>query len=291
MSISMNGLCVGCLLNKHIENARSLGTEEQAMTFIKDVMRLIVDAKPTDNSALMGKLINDLYMTHYGLPQDRFREEKAVSNRFVMERLHLIQSRVENAPDPVFTALQYAILGNYIDFSALWKSVSFEKLEDMLNHPEAFPVNEETYRAFVQDLEKAESLLYITDNAGEICFDMVLAQQLQKQYPQLRITFCVRGGPAHNDATREDAEAIRLPFPVIDSGCDIGGMELDRISPEAKKAFESADIILAKGMGNVESLYGCGYNVYFAFLVKCPRLAQVFDKPHMTSMFEKERSQ
>lgn len=289
MSISMNGLCVNCLLGKHVETARSLGTEEQAMAFTKDVMQLLIDAKPTDNSALMGKFIKDLYVTHYGLPQDQYAEEKRDSNQFVMERLHIIKSRIEASADPVFTGLQYAILGNYIDFSALWKSVSFEKLEDMLNHPEAFPVNEETYRAFLQDLEKAESLLYITDNAGEICFDMVLAQQLQKQHPRLKITFCVRGGPAHNDATREDAEAIGLPFPVIDSGCDIGGMELDRIGKEAKEAFEKADMILAKGMGNVESLYGCGYNVYFAFLVKCPRIAQVFGKPHLTSMFEKER--
>lgn len=289
MSISMNGLCVNCLLGKHVETARSIGTEEQAMAFTKDVMQLLIDAKPTDNSALMGKFIKDLYVTHYGLPQDQYAEEKRDSNQFVMERLHIIKNRIEDSADPIFTGLQYAILGNYIDFSALWKSVSFEKLEDMLTHPEAFPVNEETYRAFVQDLETAESLLYITDNAGEICFDMVLAQQLQKQYPRLKITFCVRGGPAHNDATREDAEAIGLPFPVIDSGCDIGGMELDRIGSEAKEAFEKADMILAKGMGNVESLYGCGYNVYFAFLVKCPRIAQVFGKPHLTSMFEKEK--
>ena len=289
MSISMNGLCVNCLLGKHVDKARSLGTEEQAMAFTKDVMQLLIDAKPTDNSALMGKYINDLYMTHYGLPQDQYTEEKKASNQFVMDRLHIIKNRIESAADPIFTGLQYAILGNYIDFSALWKSVNFEKLEDMLTHPEAFCVNEETYRAFVQDLETAESLLYITDNAGEICFDMVLAQQLQRQYSQLKITFCVRGGPAHNDATREDAEAIGLPFPVIDSGCDIGGMELDRIGPEAKEAFESADIILSKGMGNTESLYGCGYNVYFAFLVKCPRLAQIFNKPHMSSMFVKEK--
>lgn len=287
MSIAMNALCINCLLGKHVDNARSLGSEEQAMAFSKAVMQLIIDAKPTDNSTLMAKRINNLYMTHYGLPQDRFTEEKRISNQFVMDWLAGIRQRVEAADDPIYTGLQYAILGNYIDFSALGKSVSFEKLEEMLRHPEDFPVDEATYQDFLQDLSQAKTLLYITDNAGEICFDMVLAQQLQKQYPDLTITFCVRGGPSHNDATREDAKTIGLPFPVIDSGCDIGGMELDQIGPEAKAAFESADIILAKGMGNTEGLYGCGYNVYLAFLIKCPRLAQVFGKPHMTSMFVK----
>ena len=116
----------------------------------------------------------------------------------------------------------------------------------------------------------------------------VLAEQMQQMYPQLQITFCVRGGSIVNDATREDAEAVGLPFDLIDSGVAIGGTHLHLISDEAKAHLQAADVIIAKGMGNTESMLGCGYNVYYAFLVKCPRFEEYFGKPMMTPMLVKE---
>lgn len=288
MGISMNSLCVDCLLKKHIANARTLGDEEAAYNFTKAVMQLFIDAAPEDTSSMIGTRINALYMQHYGLPQDRFQEEKKASNQFVLARLDAIRARVFQAEDPLLTALQYSILGNYIDFSALGKTVSFDTLEQMLREPERFSFDSTTYLAFCRDLKQAKTLLIVTDNAGEIGFDLVLAEVLASQYPDLQITFCVRGMPAHNDATREDAEFFQIPFHIMDSGSDIGGTDLRFVNEETKTALKTSDIVISKGMGNTETLYGCGYNIYYAFLVKCPRLQQVFEKPHMTPMFVKE---
>ena len=130
--------------------------------------------------------------------------------------------------------------------------------------------------------------MYLTDNAGELGFDWVLADELKRRYPNLQITFCVRGCPVYNDATRADYAWMGIPFPVMDSGSDIGGTDLKYVSQQTRTAVENADIVLAKGMGNTETLWGCGHNVYYAFLVKCKRFEQVFEKPHMTPMFIKE---
>jgi uncharacterized protein with ATP-grasp and redox domains len=105
----------------------------------------------------------------------------------------------------------------------------------------------------------------------------------------LQITFCVRGAPALNDATREDAAAVGVPFPVIDNGNAIAGTQLDLLGQQAREALEQADVILAKGMANVETMLGCGYNVYYAFLVKCKMFADRFQKPLMTPMLVGER--
>ena len=290
MSIPTNSHCISCLLNKHLANARSLGSSEQAYAFGKAIMEQFLQAQPGDCSALMGQKINRLYMQFYGLPHDRFQEEKDFSNRFVMQRLAQIRQRIDRSDDPVFTALEYAILGNYIDFSALGKTVSFEALDEMLLSPEKYAVDPLSYQNLCQDLSKARSVLYLTDNAGEIGFDRLLAECIQKHYPQVQITFCVRGKPAHNDATREDAQFVGLPFPVIDHGTDLGGFSFDQISQEAQEAFDRADVILSKGMGNTESLYGCGYPIYYAFLIKCPRLEEFFQKPFMTPMLVKDPS-
>jgi uncharacterized protein with ATP-grasp and redox domains len=117
----------------------------------------------------------------------------------------------------------------------------------------------------------------------------MFAQEIAKKYPHLEITFCVRGGPALNDATREDAAAVGITFPVIDNGSTIAGTQLNMLGKEAKEAFEAADVILAKGMGNNETLYPCGYNVYYAFLVKCQRFVNIFGKPMFTPIFTPER--
>lgn len=288
MSISLNSHCVDCLLKKHNAAARDLGDPQTAYAFSKAVMTQLLQASPEDNSAILGARINRLYMDFYGLPQDRYRREKALSNQFVIQRLDGIRQAVSAADDPVLTALQYAIMGNYMDFSALGSAVSFDALEEMLRQPERFAFDTACYRRFCRELEQAQSLLLITDNAGELGFDWVLADALTEKYPQLKITFCVRGMPAHNDATREDYEQMRIPYPVIDSGSDIGGTELRYISDTARAAIQSAQLIIAKGMGNTETLYGSGLPVYFAFLVKCKRFEEVFGQPHMTPMFLRE---
>ena len=126
--------------------------------------------------------------------------------------------------------------------------------------------------------------MYLTDNAGEIGFDRIFAEAIAKIHPNLEITFCVRGGPTLNDATREDAAAVGIPFRVIDNGNLVPGTQLDLLSAEAKQAVETADVILAKGMANVETMLGCGYNIYYAFLVKCQRFVNLFGKPLMTPM-------
>lgn len=282
----MDTACLQCQLRRHLERARSLGTEAQAMAFARDLMRLYVGAPEGVSSPWFGPHIAQLFHDHYGLPLDGYHEEKVQANRFVVERLPMLRQRVADAADPVYVGLQLAILGNYLDYSALQGQVSFGKLEQLLQ--EAPVLDREVYDRLCRELEAARRLLYLTDNAGEIGFDRVFAEALARRYPGLAITFCVRGGPAQNDATREDARAVGIPFPVIDNGNLVAGTQLDMLGREAREALEAADVILAKGMANAETLLGSGYPVYYAFLIKCQRFADLFCKPLFTPMLVRE---
>ena len=95
---------------------------------------------------------------------------------------------------------------------------------------------------------------------------------------------------AVNDATRADAAAVGIPFPVIDTGNNIAGTVLSCISGECRDALYSADVIIAKGQANVETLLGCGLNIYYAFLVKCSKFITEFGKPKLTPMLHRERN-
>jgi uncharacterized protein with ATP-grasp and redox domains len=290
MSIAFDTQCLLCHLQRNLEVVKPLGTEQQAMDFARDLMQMYLDAPRDVGSPWFNPQTADLMLKHYGLPLDRMKEEKELSNAFVLERMDLIRQKIRSAADPVFAGLQFAVLGNYLDFSALRGQVSFEKLEDMLNKAFSLDLDKAVYDSFCQELQAGKKLLYLTDNAGEIGFDRLFAEELIRRYPHLNITFCVRGDICLNDATRADAAAVGVPFPVIDNGNRVPGTQIDLLSREAKEAMDTADVILAKGMANCETLHGCGYNVYYAFLVKCPRFVERFKKPMLTPMLVKERS-
>lgn len=289
MSIALDAQCIACHIRRHVNTAMTLGDADTATRFAKALMKLYIDAPEGVSMVHLGPQVDELYRRFYHVGEDRFAKEKADSNRFVMERFDAIKGRAEAAADPVLAGLKLAILGNYIDFSALQGQVSFEQLDDMLEKALEAELDMAVYGDFCRELRTGKKLLYVTDNAGEIGFDRIFAQQLAKAYPHLEITFCVRGGNAQNDATRADAAAVGIEFPVIDSGHAIAGTDLARLGQEAKDAFDRADVIIAKGQGNAETLLDCGYNIYYAFLVKCVRFEERYGRKKFTPMFVRER--
>ena len=288
MSLHVTAQCLMCHFNRTMKKAIAQGDDKQAMAFARDLMQLYASAPEDISSPRYNPQVTALFSRHFGLEEEQYLEEKGLYNRFVMDRFDTIYALSENAEDPVLAGLQLAILGNYMDFAALQDQVSFEKLDQMLRDALNMQLDMAVYEALRQDLQKGRKLLYLTDNAGEIGMDRIFAQQIHKAYPHLEITFCVRGGLTVNDATREDAAFVGIPFPVIDNGNLVSGTQLDQLSPEAKEAMDTADVIIAKGMANTETLYGSGYPIYYAFLVKCVRFVEEFKKPLMTPMLVKE---
>ena len=117
----------------------------------------------------------------------------------------------------------------------------------------------------------ANRILYIGDNAGEAVFDRLLLGQL----PKGKALYAVRGGPIMNDCTRQDAATagIEALVPVIDTGADIAGIILERCSAQFRAAYARADLIIAKGQGNYETLSDARENIFFLFKVKCATVA------------------
>ena len=283
--------CILCLLKRHSETAAKYGDEAQVTAFTRDLMRMICNGPVEMSAPFYTPGITKLFTEHFGLADDRFAEEKEVSNRYALERFDRLTELVRKAEDPLYAGLQAAILGNYIDFSALQGEVSFEKLDEMLRLLHTIEVDRQAFEKLRADLETGKELLYLTDNAGEIVFDRVWLEVIRDRFPKLSITVCVRGGPAQNDATAADAEAVGMPFPVIGNGTRIPGTVLELASDELQAALKTADVIIAKGQANVETLLdtGHGYNVYYAFLVKCKRFIDRFGKAKLTPMLVRER--
>jgi uncharacterized protein with ATP-grasp and redox domains len=86
----------------------------------------------------------------------------------------------------------------------------------------------------------------------------------------------VRGGPIINDVTIQDAEEVGMTsiVSVIDNGSNAPGTILSDCSEEFRQKFENADLVIAKGQGNYETLSHLPKNIYFLLQVKCPVLAK-----------------
>lgn len=289
MSVAFDARCMVCHLRRYVDAAYSLGNAETANVFAKELLKLYLAMPEDASSVTLGPAVEALVRRLYGVEGDRFREEKRVSNEFVLRRLPLIREKVASAPDRLLAALQFAVLGNYIDFSALHGEVSFDTLSDMLEQAQKITLDDDCFASLKRDLAVSARLVYLTDNAGEIGFDRIFAETIHALYPHLQITFCVRGAPILNDATREDALFMEIPFPIIDNGIAIAGTDLSSVSEQARGALEHADVIIAKGQGNAETLLGCGLNVYYVFLAKCERFTQRFHVPKLTPMLVRER--
>lgn len=285
----INADCIECMIRRNLETARLHGDDTQVTEFALDLMRLILKT-PEASSPCFAPEISRLYQKHFGLDPDRYAEEKRLSNQFVLERMDQIRDLVSQSEDRLYAAFQFAILGNYIDFSALQGELSFDTLDAMLQKAKQFHVDAQVFARLRRDLASGKELLYLTDNAGEIGFDRIFAEEIHRQYPDLHITFCVRGGPALNDATREDAAIVGIPFPVIDNGNCTPGTVLSLAGDDLLAALKASDVVIAKGQANAETLMDThhGYNVYYAFLAKCIRFTQRFSVPKLSAVLTQE---
>lgn len=223
--------------------------------------------------------------------QDLFEQEKRIYNQAILKMESEIQQHIDDAPDQLYRSLQYAMTGNYIDFGTS-STVSEDKLHELIRAAINIDLGP-AYAKLKADLEKAKTLVYVLDNCGEIVFDKLCIAQIKMLYPDLGITAVVRGLPIINDVTMVDAIETGLTdiVPVETNGIALQGMLMHQISEQSRKRMNSADVIIAKGMGNFETLEGCGLNVYYLFLCKCERFVQLFNKPRYASIFLAEEKQ
>ncbi len=282
--------CIECLVGREFRLAAERRDGEASFHFMKDVLRTVLDAPAGVGAPYLVPGFTAAYHKYFG-PGDPYAQLRRDSNDYVLRLLPELREQVLRSPDPLRLALQFSRTGNFLDFGVLTKEIVDRELARAIRQTPESPLDEDEYAHFLADLERAKRLLIIGDNAGEIVFDELLVEALHRRYPALHVAYAVRGGDAQNDATREDARYTGMDrlAEIVDSGCTIPGTELACCGEALRAAVQSADVLLAKGQGNFETLIRCGYNVYYIFLCKCERLSRLLNKPLMTGMFLNER--
>ena len=291
--------CISCLIKKQIDRYPANAPREQALTYMRRLGELMATLPDRTGGPAIMEAITDIRREVFGDAAAEVEQDYATIKRhfnaLMMDTAAKqgIFGEIMASPDPLRVALGYAMTGNFIDFGAM-DSVDETKLAALLNESHGRISSDlPAYAALRGDLQNARRLTLLTDNCGEIVMDKLLTEVIRRLYPDLAITVLVRGAEVLNDATMEDA--IQVGFHRLDSvtlmgnGDRLAGTALHRISPEARTAITEADLIIAKGQGNYETLQGCGLNVYYAFLCKCDFFASRFGVPVYTGMLVREK--
>lgn len=276
--------CISCIVDKQLENHPKNISLTEKTDYMQSVLRIVSEATKGMSAPVIVRQIYDLQKEMFGMEMD-YTEIKKYFNAQMLERYDAFQSAIQNADDQFRLAIQYAMIGNYIDFGAM-KDVDEEQLNKLLAKAKDIELDEERYQELKREVMTKKNMVYLTDNCGEIVFDKLLVQTIQKMNPNLGITVIVRGMPVLNDATMDDALQAGLDdiVNVIGNGSNIAGTCLEKISEEAYELIHGADFVISKGQGNFETLQECGLNIYYLFLCKCEMFANRFQVPRFTGM-------
>lgn len=285
--MNLSACCMACLVNRQMENIRDCSDEAVKSDYMRRVLALIAGA-PNEPAPVVIARLNRLHQDFFGAPYS-FERLKEQYNRRLLDEEERLAGEIAGQEDPLLAALCLARAGNYIDFGAMGQ-VDDRKLCDLLDRAFSEPVDEKPYAALRRDLQRARGVCYLTDNCGEIVLDKLLIAQICRQYPQLEVTVVTRGMPVLNDATPQDALNVGLGrfARVIGNGGEIAGTYLPMLGGEALEAVEKADLIIAKGQGNFETLHGCGLNIYYLFLCKCDWFVTRFGLARFRGVFAQE---
>lgn len=288
--MKLNSKCMACQLRKQEAKIRHFDDEDRKKQYMEEIRRRFDQPKEEDCVPSISTELKKFYCSFWGVPMEDFRQINQEYDQLMLDLEDDLLSTIRYSADPLKAALIYARTGNYIDFAAL-PEVSKETALSLIKSENKDELDEQEYRNFCQDMKKASNIVYITDNCGEIVLDKIAIQILKKTFPNIRITALVRGLPAGNDATMEDAEFCGLTdiVPVLGNGSDVGGTWFHGISTHARELLQSADVILAKGQGNYETMHGCGLNIYYLFLCKCDWFQQLFQAKSLQGMFINEK--
>jgi uncharacterized protein with ATP-grasp and redox domains len=247
----------------------SVSSEEEQDRLMHNVLQWIGDIDLRQTPPAAAQMLHRRLRALLAV-EDPYRTSKNRHNALAARLIPSIRRRIAAAVDPLTMAVRYAITGNIIDLGAK-NNVGMGEVYAELQSAPMQPVFGDL-EALKKAAGRARTILYLADNAGEIFFDRLLIEQ----FSGARVTLVVRGAPVINDATLPDAQAAGLEdiAEVMDNGSDAPGTLLHDCSPEFRRRFDEADMIIAKGQGNFESLSEGRREVFFLFRAKCPVISR-----------------
>lgn len=267
--------CIPCFIRQALDAARMTAPDEKTViSAMKKVMAALSNFDLGLTPPEAGQLIHRIIRSEVN-DADPYLKLKELSTRRAIELSGRVRETITRSKDPFETAVRFSIAGNIMDFGmkSAWDEAhimsSFEKAERQ-------PINSREVAKLYNDVKKAKTVLVLGDNTGETVFDRLLIETFPGK---AKVVYAVKGSPVINDATKDDARraGIDKVAEILSNGVDSPGTLLDKCSKEFLDAFNGADVVIAKGQGNFETLNDAARKIYFLLQVKCLVIADFYN--------------
>ena len=280
---SLLGLeCLHCALNQVIATTELVGmAEDRRVALMQRAVEQLARGGVNRNNC---EIINEAYrlVTREIGDENPYARVKSDFNEGMLRLCPEVRRHIRASEDPLAAAVRASIAGNLIDIAALGLGVTMDAAMAKVREVDETGLFIDDCAALAEALRGAKRLLVLGDNCGEIALDKLLIETIRRLYPNIRVQYGVRGAPVVNDVSREDAAQVGMEevAEVIDNGDDLLTTLLHRASPEFNRAFDAADVVIAKGMGNFEGLQFCDKeSLFFLLIVKCDVISRLTRAP------------
>lgn len=274
--MKINDQCLPCLVNQVIKIAHITNVTDKELLYKKVFAYLSqIDFSKT-NPEIIGETFQLIKKQIDN--EDPYYDIRRYYNQLFLQQINTLEQKINQSSDPLSETIKYAIIANIIDFSPIHQDIDIQK---WFNHIDNITLTINHIDYLKKDIQSSQSLLYLGDNCGEICLDLLLIKRIKAINPNLHIYFGVRGTPVVNDSIEEDAYLVGIDkyATVISNGDQSLGTILPRTSEAFQQIYENADVIIAKGQANYESLSEENKNIYFMLVVKCHVISQYIGIP------------
>jgi len=263
--------CLPCFLRQAVEAAK-MATEDSLRQWkaVETVLGVLSEASVDDRPPKIATQVHRAVRRVSGC-DDPYSQVKKDSNKAAMELYPRAEELVESSRDPLQTAAKLAVVGNIID-SGVDLHFDLQTEIERVNERDFATGDFERFR---EEIAKASTVLYLSDNAGEIVFDRLLIEQVNHDKA---MSVAVRAEPMLNDALLADAEfaGVGRSSRILTRGTGAALPEVGEgdCPDDFLNAYRQADVIIAKGQGNYEWLSETTANVFFLLMAKCPVVAR-----------------
>lgn len=204
--------------------------------------------------------------------KDPYKDLKAETNAVFRPLVEELKPELTTLKDYVLAA----ILGNGLEAAVPLESHAdalgylTEPLSDGLKRGLAI----DEFEKFERTLKDANTILYLTDNCGEIALDKLLIEALADMGKTIIIS--PKEKPILNEATVDDVEEMGLGQygAIIPHTADTIGLTMESMSEGFIDVWENADLVIAKGIGYYETLFGVRENIVFLLKAVCEPIAR-----------------
>ncbi|MCU0860067.1 MAG: ARMT1-like domain-containing protein [Thermoplasmata archaeon] len=226
---------------------------------------------------------------------DPYADLKAKGNEVALELYPAAERFVAGSRDRLRAAFLCAVVGNVLDFgigtafdhpAALRKEFK-NLLDEGLGHDDTPRVR--------KLLSKADRIVYLVDNCGEVVLDRLALKQIKKF--DVEVTLAVKGEPILSDATLADIHGLgieELVDRVVETPGFAVGVDLGSLEGEFGRMLRDSDLVIAKGMGNFEALSETDIApVAYMLRTKCRPVADAMGLPkdiNAVKLFARRRS-